>query len=379
MRRLAFRTLWALGFLLLAGVFLIFNFHLIGWEGEKPAACRAVAFTDTLQNAPVAGIEDLAVDARRGLLWFSAYDRFQVARQLADGGPVTVQGGIYTVPLALLETGQFHEITPWLALTQDGGPLRPHGLALSPDGGEIAFVRRSHALVDGDMQLVPSIERYDISPAGNLAHRAHIPLGRDFGFCGPNDLVFSADGGLWVTNDHGSCDEGAKLREELFGLKRAFVAHIGPGGNIQKRADGIGYANGVVRVPGPAGEELWVSATRENTVHRFAILADGSLQRIGKIGVPGAPDNLTLGPDGQVWLAVFPNLYRFAAYRAEWPLINSAPARAVRIDPASHTVTVVYEDEGRTLSGATAAARWPGWLAVTSGFDDRLILCRMPE
>ena len=370
---------------LLLGFGLVFMLH--HHEIFKPVSGRLTCSERILRiagsSAIVEGPEDIVVDAGRGVAYISAHNRFAVEEEIASGGPVTTQGGIYALSLA--DLGGAGEITVrnLSATFAAFQPFRPHGIALySEDGqGQALFVvNRRHIMQDGGPRLVPTIEIFDLegeaisdlgAPAATIRHRL---------MCSPNDLTAIDRRRFLVTNDHGACTPGAKLIEELLGWKDAYLLAV-DGGTPRVVATGIGYPNGLTLTPEGAGpRKLLVSATRDKAVHVYdldgLLTGGGDAEPERSIEMPGSPDNFSWDEDGRLYLAVFPNIYRFAAYMRGWFGVENAPGGMVELDWRLEVKPrYLHIFPGEVLNGVTVATPYGDWLMAASGFDNKLMVC----
>ncbi len=323
------------------------------------ADCEVVRPVDAAGRA-VVGVEDMALDRARDRLILSAYDRRAVTRAASAGEPAP-EGGLYALPSPRLAPG-IVRVQRLAVRDLPAGGLRPHGIALA--GERLALVNRT---VEGG-RFVPVVDRLEITPSG-LAHRARLRAPR---LCRPNDLAWTGDGRLLVTNDRGACGGPALWWERLANRPASFVmAFTGAATDTGADADadsegavvatGFRFANGIAATP----EGVVVAATRGRRLHH--------LER-GEVALPFAPDNLTVTDDGV--LAAGPvSLWRYAAFRAGWLSApgTSAVARWRPGEPAA-----VFTVPAPVLRGVTVALAVGDRLLLGAAYDDRLALCGRP-
>ncbi len=155
----------------------------------------------------------------------------------------------------------------------------PNGLAWHPDGRLlIADYRNGILALDparGEMSAV--IERRNSER-----------------FKGPNDLIVSRDGDIYFT------DQGQTGLHDPTGR----VYRLRPDGRLDCLISNGPSPNGLVL--SPDGKVLFVAMTRDNSVWRLPLLADGSTSKVGRFaqfyGVSG-PDGLTIDRDGNLFVA----------------------------------------------------------------------------
>jgi hypothetical protein len=327
-------------------------------EAEYPSTnCSRVALIDSATGASVRGAEDLDIDAARGRLIVSAYDR-RAAEKAAHGPSTPPEGGLYVVRLERLG-GAEAAATPLVPPGAIAGGLRPHGVAYISTADEIAFVNRAYAREGRGWRLAPRIERVGAADGSRLD-----PL---TAHCAANDLV-ATEAGLLVTFDHGACDWRAGL-EDVLSLRRAGVVPTTGG---EPLFSGASYANGVIAA---ADGALALAATRENALLMLRLSEDGAWRASSRVKLPGGPDNLTRGDSGRIIAAVHPSTLRLAAARKLG--LGKASSRIVAIDPATGGVALLFDDPtGKVFSAATVAVEREGALILGSVLEEGLLVCR---
>ncbi len=386
-RKSKFYLLFLGGLLVLSAgaVLTALNSHLIGWSDAGEKSCRAYALVIEGTDTRVEGAEDIEIDWGRGLAYISAYNRIKVEDEIAAGGPVYTTGGLYRLDLNQLDlSSDTIEVRDVLLDFKDRGNLRPHGISLWRMNDLVTslfFVNRRYETIDGEILLKPTIEVFDIID-GILVQRSSDGTLSDDRLCGPNDLTAVGPNRFFVTNDHGVCGGAGEFWEELLGQKKSFVMYYN-GTEFSVVADGIAYANGIALVVAkePDGHDLLlVSATRETAVHIYDVSQleeTGSLAHVGQIETGISPDNITLDSTGHIYIAGFPNIYRFAAFRDDWFGIEHVPSAALAYMNGILSPPVKYfANKGGLLTGATVANGFGDLRMVMSGFDHKLVICQ---
>lgn len=225
-------------------------------------------------------------------------------------GPVALDDG--SVVLMEIEAGTLTRILPdgrrHVVAHLGGGP---NGAAIAPDGrchvcnnGGMAWTRDEHGLRPTGQPADYSggrIERVDLATGANEVLWG---LGRGAALRGPNDIVFDADGGYWLTDlgkarareiDRGSVyyasADGQRLTEVIFPM-------ITP--------NGIALS--------PDGRTLYVAETIPSRLWRFELAGFGELKRarypsphggIPMATLPGfrRPDSIAVEACGNICLA----------------------------------------------------------------------------
>ncbi|MEE8371647.1 MAG: hypothetical protein V3R73_05815 [Sphingomonadales bacterium] len=373
------------------GLAILLNHHLI-FEPESGAlACQTRLLRISNGGGLVEGPEDIVIDRARGVAYISAYDRFSVEREVEAGGPVLTRGGIFQLNLDQLGSGkeelEVRDITADFSATNQ---FRPHGLGLYLEAGRgraLFAVNRRHVVEGGEVRLTPTVEIFDLEGEEIDDLGEPVLTVSDALMCGPNDIAPLDARSFLVSNDHGACDPSDQFIEELLGWKDAYLLYFA-GGPPKVVARGLGYPNGITLTPETGdGQKLLVAATREKAVYVFdlqALLQDppGSLNTLPEysIPLPGSPDNFSWDAEGRLYLAVFPNIYRFAAFRGGWFGIKTAPGGFLELDwksPEKPSYAHVFD--GDVMNGATVATPYGDWLLAASGFDNKLMVCARDE
>ena len=351
--------------------------------------CRQVDLVVAGTDRLVAGVEDLAIDAARGVAYLSAYDR----RWAGPAGEARPSGGLYRLDLeADLDAGREAASLPVVDLTADfaaTAPFFPQGIDLrrEPDGTRtLAAINRRHAARSGAAADV-AVEVFTVGEGG-LTHRATLA---DPAFCRANDLLLIGPDRMLVTADHAACGGW----RHWFELATAY-----PGGHLvlwqddaaHRVTQGVVFANGVAS----AGDQVLVAATRADRLFVYdrtdletAAGPGGRLARpVGEVALPGGPDNLNWGDDGYLYAAVLPARLRLMLYGRGWLGVETAPSRIVRLSLGSADTptivfdaivsdAIVFDEDEPPLSGITAAAAYRDRLLAGAAWDSGLMICRL--
>ncbi len=298
--------------------------------------CRVVDLFDSATGQAIQGIEDMAPVPGSAAIVLSAHDR------LDDSMP---NGGLYQVSLFTLKAGGPLKLTNLVDLRGYEMPFRPHGIAISSSGDQLAVINR----IDKTETRIES---------GPFSDGRWTPVGfvRRHALCRANNLAFSGPGGgeLSITIDRGSCLPS--ISDYMPGARTGRVLNYA-GEELTEQSSNLAFPNGI------DGE--WIAETRGNRV----IATDGR-----EIVLPGGPDNLTRDADGTLIAAVHPKLAQLGLYLNDWS--GAAPSRVVRIDPASGAVEVLFDDPaGEVFSAATTGVLTDDHLIAGSVRDAGLLLC----
>ena len=321
--------------------------------------CRRVALIDEVNGEIIRGAEDLALDAERGRLFVSAYDRRAVERAARQKQDALPQGGVYAVPIESLFDAKANELrVASLATPADfPGGLHPHGIDYDAANKELVFVNRTFERKGRKWRMVPRIQR--IGANGEMFVGAATPA-----HCAANDLTATA-AGLYASFDHASCGIGGSF-ENLFRLKRSGVSdETGP---VFSRA---AFANGLAQM---RSGELVVAATRESAILFLKRDENGFSER-ARTKLPGRPDNLTIASDGDVVAALHHSIASLTSARKFG--VGKSPSRIVKANGDTGAVALLFDDPKASLfSAATAAVEIDAGLVAGSVVDDGLLVCQ---
>jgi len=241
-----------------------------------------------------------------------------------------------------------------------GGAVRPHGVdvRLLRDGGvRVAVVNRAYVRdpANGWRQR-PELDVIDIPPNGEAQIATRILSSR---LCSANDVALQTPERMTVSLDRGVCVEDG--RQPIGGPALAMATAEGA---VRSAPAPTAFPNGLASAQG----QVWVAGTLD----RALSVAEGGR----RVAMPGAPDNLTIDPQGRLVAALHPQLWRFAPHRYGWPLFDRAPSRIVRFDPAAGTLATLFDDpDGRFFSGATVAAVVGDRLVLGAVREPGLLVC----
>ena len=260
----------------------------------------------------------------------------------------------------------------------------PEDVLVAPDGSSVLTGTKDGAL----WSLTP-----DGSKLARVAHTAGRPLGLewlpdgrvlvcdahrgllavDLADGAVEELVTSVDGvRLRFTNNAAVAADGtiffsdSSRHYSVEDWKSDLIAHTRtgrlfrrtPDGEVATLLDGLAFANGVALTPD--GDQVWVAETALSRIRRLSI--EG--QDLGMIeGLPGYPDNIALGSDGLIWVAVASppdatlGLLQNKGARLR-PLALRLP-EAVKPKPKRTIRAVAYAADGRLVHDLSAdAGEW---------------------
>ncbi len=323
--------------------------------------CRRVALTNAVTGGSVVGAEDLALDALGGRLFVSAYDRHAVEKAVRRKAFEVPEGGVYEVSLAdLWSSAESVAARPLINAAAIPGGLRPHGIALDADRGEIVFINRAYQKIDGAWRLQATIERADLSATSVRLKTEAITT------CAANGVTVWNEKSL-LSFDRPTCGWRAMVND-VQGMPRSGVMNL-EGRKLFAEAK---FANGVVALP---SGDIALADTRASAILIARDDGAGGLREVERINVPGGPDNLKLSDGGLIIAAVHPSMLRMALHRMG--NIGRAPSRVVRVSPETGKVALLFDDKtGAQFAAATSAVTLRGALIAGSALEAGLLVCQ---
>ena len=353
----SFRASFVLGLLLLICPARALKAQVITMEAGSVEQCRHLAVHDPVDDTPIVGVEDLALDHARQRLFLSTYDRWKLESAVNDKAYALPQGAIYVASKD--ENGELKFDRFWSEKN-----LFPHGIGLSEDGTRLAVVARKYVREVRLWRLETEVVVFDLeTPEPVVVQRVN-----NDELCRANDITIMPSGRLMVTGDRRSCSGIGALIENALGLKTGRIHDISPNNMIRTAFSSIAFANGIAS----RKEELFVASTRDNKIIHY-----DNAGFSGSYHLEGGPDNLCLTPDGDVIAALHRNVFEFGLYRLRWS--RKLPhSRIVRIDTQTGKTKVLFEGISNP-PGATAAVIWGDRLITGSATEAGLRMCKLAK
>ncbi|MET0419656.1 MAG: SMP-30/gluconolactonase/LRE family protein [Actinoplanes sp.] len=164
-----------------------------------------------------------------------------------------------------------------VVLAETGG--RPLGLAPTPDGGVL--------VCDHDRGLLR------VTPEGTVEVLAG-------GISFASNAVQAPDGTIWFTTSSSRWTVEHHLGDMFEHSCTGRLMRRDPDGRVTTVLSGLKFANGLVLAPD--GSHLLIAETAGYRITRYR-LADGKTEPFVE-NLPGFPDNMSLGSDGLLWVAI---------------------------------------------------------------------------
>jgi arylesterase/paraoxonase len=352
------RLAWAgLALLALLGLFTLDALRHGGQFRELPAATPLDC--ETLPLA--ASAEDIQLDRARSVAFLSAFDR----RALIEGGAPT--GDILRLELPATKDAALP--APSSALAAKPAGFRPHGLSLYRMGdGALRLFAISH-LPDGS-HAVEIFEQRAVDGLFVPVRSVRDPLLRS-----PNAVVAVGPEQFYVANDSGAegfLDRFAELARRR-GLSRIVFFD---GKDMTVAASGLASAVGLGM--SPDGTRLYAAETLGKRLAVFERNAGtAALTRLADIPVDGAPDNINIDAEGDLWLAVHGRTLDLVRHFGD--AAHPAPSWIQRLRHAAEEprLETVFLDPGVRISAGSVGAVHDGRLLMGSITERKLLSCRL--
>jgi arylesterase/paraoxonase len=317
--------------------------------------------------------------AGAGTLWLLArYNAFQaiVSDDAFDCAPVPGANGGEDIAVdwenhrAFISTGglvgdirrfDFDRAEAAVNVTPANLPIafRGHGISLyAPEGGQRRLFVVNHGAGREQVTIFDVSAEGALSFAENLQDAEHL--------YDPNDIQAVGPRQFYVVN---STRLGGARYQSAFGALRFLLGQTSgsvayfDGERFQAVAGPLTHGNGIGL--SPDGARLYVAQTTGNNIVQYRRdIQSGALRLERTFPLPGSPDNISVSPNGELFVAAFPKLIPFVdalLHRRFDPqsgaLLDAVPSQIVRVTPDSAPpVQRFWIDDGTLISGATVGA-----------------------
>ena len=322
----------------------------------------------TYAGKAITGVEDMAYDTVQNAVYISAYDRRSNS-----------EGGLYRFSAPDLKT--IEKLKTPTPVTQ------PHGLTLTRNDESLSLT-----VIDRDVSdpktLSAKIRRFELQD--NEPQMFEIPLPQhQTRLCNANNLVSlenKPDNHIryLITADHKSCSYNGRKRENIFAPRSSHLVQLDTekSNPIQTVIPKLNFANGIAVAPDLSlkKDNIYVAETRKKRLSVFSDTQDGLKLRY-HIKLSGGPDNITMADADYLWVAIHPNLIKFASYRSGWA--KHAPSRIahLQINHGGHEYLEhnVYDVPSDIISGATVALKAGKHIWLGAAYDTAIARCNLPR
>lgn len=309
---------------------------------------------DGCQQVPgVTGSEDLVFDARLGLVLGSSTDFRALSKGLDAAGFLFAwrPGGSPPTPVPMDFTK----------------PLHPHGLGLLArvDVPSRLFV------VNHPRHDESTVELFDVLDGPRLVHVRTVASPE---FISLNDVTPIAADAFYATLDAGTrAATLGRLAETFLRLPWAGVVFF-DGKTVRRVAEGLRYANGLAVSPDLT--KLFVTETTGRRFLAYSIQPSGDVTLEATLDAETGLDNISIGPDGALWVASHPKMLDFLGHAADPAKRSPSQVLRAAFVGGRFELKELALDDGARLSGSSVALPLPeGRLVLGSVFERHLLAC----
>jgi arylesterase/paraoxonase len=316
----------------------------------------------------VTGGEDVAIDHQTNQAYVSATDRH--ARDTGVWGARTLDG-IYRLRLG--EQAENGAGAPQHLPAPGLDDFHPHGIDLHrlADGSLLLFAVNHDR--SGHSVEILRVEDDRVVPLETVRHALIFT---------PNDVLALGPRSFYVTNDRSKPRvRGVRqLARDIFLPGSPTTVVLWDGENAIVAATDVRGANGIAM--SADGREVYVSGSLGNDLVVFDRDEKDSLTLKERIPLGSSPDNVSVGPNGDLLVAGHPSLFRLlvARTRTPWGLI---PSQVLAVSPSARggdRVEEIYMNRGEEISNVTVAAPYgANAFVMGTAYDEGVLLCRRDE
>lgn len=237
-----------------------------------------------------------------------------------------------------------------------GMPFNPHGFYIQKVGDEVLLYVINHYL---DELKTNAVEVYKV---GNR----ELTFVREYKhslMISPNDLCVLQNGSFYFSNDMGS---GDLIYEQLVNKYGGSVVYCTAGGDCKMVDEKLAFPNGLEARNGT----LYLATTRHKAMFTYAIQSDGSLTNRTKINTLNGMDNLTWYGD-ELLVSVHPDEIAFVAHSVNQKA--KSPSAVYAINTSTGKSRLIFEDNGKLISGGSTALILNNHLYIAQVFEDFLL------
>ena len=355
------------------------------WTGAAAAnelSCRRLAVQDADTGEELRGIEDIAYNRQTHTIYLSAYDRWEVEAAIRRKRDRVPEGAIYTLKSGELKQGApVAEAPVFINSVTIDGPFRPHGIDFFKndfDRQTLAVLNRVYIRADDGKSWTRSTRYEEYQINGDSARR--VGALRDDRLCAANDVVGMGVYSAIVTLDRKACDWTSSI-EDAFNQARGSIVRIDNdplnGIHMDPAVGRLRFPNGVAV---DRGRNLAVvAATRDRALLVYDLedlMTKEDVEPVKRIAVPGGPDNLSWRRNGELLVALHPELTKTGFYRRRWFGAKKAPSRIASVNIRKGDVEVLFDDPtGDIFSAATVAVEAEGRLIMGGAVEEGLLVC----
>ena len=171
---------------------------------------------------------------------------------------------------------------------------------------------------------------------------------------------------MYVSNGRG---DGASVGELIFLQRKANVVVYRPQLGWRVAADDFALANGILI----QGNTVWISQTLGEGLRRYQRMPDGRLTQMAQLGNLSLLDSINVRDNGHFLIPAYPSIPSFLLH---WQLTGKrSPTKVYDVDPQTGQGSVIFSDNGKTISAISTALTIKDQLYLSQVFDAFLLRC----
>lgn len=237
-----------------------------------------------------------------------------------------------------------------------GMPFNPHGFYIQKVGDDVLLYVINHYRDELKTNAVEVYQVGDRDLTFIMEYKNRLMIS-------PNDLCVLPDGAFYFSNDMGS---GDLIYEQLINKYGGSVVYCSASGDCKMVDEQLAFPNGLESRNG----YLYLATTRHKAMFKYTIRADGSLTERIKISSLNGMDNLTWYGD-ELLVSVHPDEIAFVAHSVNQKA--KSPSAVYAINASTGKSRLVFEDNGKRISGGSTALIFNGQLYIAQVFEDFLL------
>lgn len=313
---------------------------------------------DCSSVALAASAEDIRIDHARKLAYLSYLDR-----------RTTLAGGSAAGTIMLLDLNAA-TIRPRAALTREPADFQPHGMDLfvPPQGAPRRLFVISHP--PGGRHTV---ELFEQTTTGSYAP---VETFTDPRLVSPDAIAAVGVRQFYVINDAAG-NVGLRRRLLDWVLKRPDSALVYFDGE-KTRIVASGFKSATGLAVSADGRQLIVSDTAARQLKIFdRDVESGNVVERETIQLSGAPDNITVDNQGDLWIAAHPKALSLMLHLMKPGVRPPTQIFRLKLNPAAaNRLTEIYLEPGDRLSAGSVAAVDDGRMLLGAVAEKRVLDCR---
>lgn len=243
--------------------------------------------------------------------------------------------------------------------------FHPHGLSYFRDKRGEKYLFTNNHRKNGSH----TVEIFKIVEENLLQHQITI-TGPEL--TSPNDLAAVGPKQFYVTNDGRAHDRGTRSIDTFLGRKTGNVL-LYDGKKFIKVVDNLYFPNGIAFNSNT--NELIVGETLSGRLIIYQWDEVGKIRNVDNFFIGSGIDNIHLDEQGQLLVAVHPNLLALSRHMNN--VDKSSPAQVFKVNYKTKGLKLLFQHDGTLISGVSAAVSYQGNLYLGAVCDNKLLKLRI--